>query len=513
MWVKGTEFSSVILSVGLFSLFPTVISSCAFLVFILDMANPQPDGFQSPVSVGRGRGLFRTPIPFPNINATVGRGVGMASPSSVVHSTHTHSDIQHDSPPSSQAPCTSTPDVTHDVLSQMGNIVQHIGQQLADSLLAHLSRSSPVNGPSVNTNSHTPAEDLSCSSQLHIVSQRRLKDPPAFRGDASDTVTLDEWIDLMQTFMKKGGLATEERGEEILVHLRGKAKDVAKVGIRASGIDVRSEPESIYSLLRKHFSCAQFSPLPLHDFYTTLPQPQEDPYDYWLRLNRAADVTAECLREQGKSQGDLSGEATRMFVRNCPSTDLALTFRSKTLDKWSAKEVQEILSEYHREKYMKSASMRSRVEVNVNRMGVSHSSEPCVQARPAHMPAQPTLPAQPACPAPLPTQPLCPAQSAQRSSAPQASADNSAMERMLSMLEKVLTRDTRSRPASRRPSGLPRVQGLNDTPCLVCKTASHTALSHCLQHQLCFQCFSPDHARNRCPHRGVSAAAATQSSN
>lgn len=477
------------------------------------MASPQPNGFQSPVSVGRGRGLLGTPIPFPNINS-VGRGVGMATPSPVVHNTHTptHSHAhtpahtQHDSLPPSQAPCTSTPDAEHDVLGQMSNIVQHIGQQLADSLLAHFSRSSPVHASSGNTDSHTPTQDLLSSSQLHVVSQRKVRDPPTFRGDSSDTVTLEEWIELMQTFIRKGGLPTGEQGEEILIHLRGKAKDVVKVGVRSSGIDVKTSPGSIYSLLRKHFSCAQFSPLPLQDFYTTLPRAQEDPYDYWLRLNRAADVAAECLKEQGKPQNSLSTEVTRMFIRNCPSTDLALAFRSKTIDKWSAAEVQEILTEYHAEKFIKTANMgvRSQVAVNVNRMGVNPNSEPLCDAQPPLQTTCTTLP---------PTQPRGNTLPAPPSSAPQASADSSAMERMLSMLEKVLMRDTQHRPASRRPSGLPRIQGLKDVPCLVCKDASHTALSHCMQHQLCFQCFSADHTRNRCPITRGSAVAASQSSN
>lgn len=103
----------------------------------------------------------------------------------------------------------------------------------------------------------------------------------------------------MQTF-KEG--RPDYWGEEILIHLRGKAKDVVKTGEKSSGVDVRSSQVSLHSLLRKHFSCKQFSPLPLEDFYTTLPKSQEDPYDSWLCLNCTADVTAECLKEQGKQQ-------------------------------------------------------------------------------------------------------------------------------------------------------------------------------------------------------------------
>lgn len=447
--------------------------------------------FQTPVSVGRGRGLLGVAIPFPELSSSVGSTEGMAAHASRplvsdLHNAHT----QQGSPSTHQGPCTSTPVNTQDILGQMGDIVQHIGQQLADSILTHLSRSSPVAplpAHSAHSGSHTLVHDsvASSSSQRHVVSQRKLRDPPTFRGDNSDSVTLEEWIEITQTFIKRGGLSTEEQGEEILIHLRGKAKDVVKVGVKSSGVDIRRGPDSIYSLLRKHFSCKEFSPLPLQDFYTTLPEPQEDPYDYWLRLNRAADVAAECLKEQGKQQDSLSVEVTRMFIRNCPNSELALTFRSKTIDKWSASEVQEILTEYHSEKFIRAVSTKKdravmEKAVAVNRMEVNSSPVP-----------------------------LCNVQSP-----PQlTSTDHSAMERLIGMLEKVLVSNNQSRPTSRRTSGLPRIQGLSDSPCLVCKDSSHSALSHCKDNRLCFQCFSPDHARDRCPHRGRSAAPAGQALN
>lgn len=457
------------------------------------MASSQFTGapyFQTPVSVGRGRGVLGVSIPFPGFSSSVGRrpAVGVVvEGSSPLASDSDTAHAEQSSPPTHQPPSTSTPLDNQDVLSQMGDIVQNIGQQLADSILMHLNKFSPVaplSTPSVPGASHTPAQGsvLGSASQLHVVSQRKVRDPPTFRGDNSDNVTLEEWIELMQSFIKRGGLPVEEQGEEIVIHLRGRAKDVVKVGIKSSGGDIRRNPDSIYSLLRKHFCCRQFSPLPLQDFYTTLPEPQEDPYDYWLRLNHAADVAAECLKEQGKQQDSLSIEVTRMFIRNCPSSDLAVTFRSKTIDKWSASEVQEILNEYHSEKSIRAVSTKKERAVEktvaVNRMEVSS-------------------------PAPLPVQ-----------SPPQSTpTDQSAMERMIDMLEKVLKSNARSRPARRGTSDFPRIQGLDGKPCLVCKDSTHSAVSHCRDNRLCFQCFSPDHTRDRCPHRGQGAAPAGQGSN
>lgn len=57
--------------------------------------------------------------------------------------------------------------------------------------------------------------------------------------------------------------------------------------------------------------------MPLAELYSTLPKDQEDPYEYMLGLNRAADV-AESLKEHGKMFDNPSVEVTRMFIRHCP---------------------------------------------------------------------------------------------------------------------------------------------------------------------------------------------------
>ena len=151
----------------------------------------------------------------------------------------------------------------------------------------------------------------------------------------------------MRTYIKKSNLRPEEHAEEILVHLRGKARDIARVGTRNSDIDITCDPEAIYVLLRKHFDSAPCSPLPLADFYTTLPEKGEEAFDYWLTLHRAVDIAVERLKEHGKTLDSPGTEVTRMFIRNCPSPELSMTFRSKAMAKWTAHEVQEILCKHH----------------------------------------------------------------------------------------------------------------------------------------------------------------------
>ncbi|KAI4890293.1 hypothetical protein NFI96_026069 [Prochilodus magdalenae] len=217
--------------------------------------------------------------------------------------------------PSPQVNGTSTPNPalqSSDVLSQMSDVIKRIGQELADSIITHLSPPLTVTPSAFAAHDTTNVAHTQCldRSQVQLVSHRKVKDPPNFRGDSSDSVTVREWEDLMRNYIKKGDIATEQQAEEILIHLRGRAKDIVKFGTRNSGIDIVRNPEAIYALLRKHFDFVPCSPLPLADFYSTLPKADEDAFDYWLRLNQAADLAVDRLKEQGKSFECPSAEVT-----------------------------------------------------------------------------------------------------------------------------------------------------------------------------------------------------------
>lgn len=439
----------------------------------------------TPVSTGRGRGVLGLPIPLPTVSPIVGDNVNESEISSEVplaSRDRGSSDSHYTQSRNPPVVSTPTPDPTPDMnglVGQMSTIVQQIGQQLADSIISHLSSSSSVGTKHTSQSEPSDKLDQAASqaldlSQVQLVTQRKVKEPPNFRGESSDSVTINEWEEIMRNFIKKGNIKTEEQAEEILIHLRGRAKDVVKFGIRNSDINIHNNPDAIYCLLRRHFSCSRYSPVPLADFYTTLPKEQEDPYEYWLRLNRAADIAIECLKEQGKVLDNPSMEVTRMFIRNCPSKDLALTFRSKTIDKWSAHEVQEVLNEYHSELSLKAEATVHKGfndRLSVNRVEVASS-------------------------------PVSPPDRSERQSA--GASDSSALERVINMLEKVLLQSpTLSQPSTSKPtdSKLPKIEALNVLPCSVCHDAAHSAFNHCWDNKLCFQCYSPGHTRRDCPER------------
>ncbi|XP_035984622.1 uncharacterized protein LOC118558239 [Fundulus heteroclitus] len=326
----------------------------------------------------------------------------------------------------------------------MSDIIKLVGQQVADSIVAHLSPAHSTPTPSTPVvhsapTTHGSAHNLDLS-QVQLVPHRKLKEPPTFVGDVTDAVDVHGWEDLMKDYIKRANIRPEQQAEEILIHLRGRAKDVVKFGLRNSGVDMTLNPDAIYALLRKHFAAVPYSPLPLADFYTTLPRENEDAYDYWLRLNQAADVAADRLKEQGKELHCPSLEVTRMFIKNCPSKELAMTFRSKTIDKWTAVEVQDVLDEFHAGRGLRGATAAtvSRMpseNVHVNKVEMLHTAAPPPDSRDSPTPR---------------------------------SSDLAALERVVNMLEKVLLEKSApnyaNAPRQARPRP-PRIEGLNALPC------------------------------------------------
>lgn len=80
-------------------------------------------------------------------------------------------------------------------------------------------------------------------------------------------------------------------------------------------------------------------------------------------------------------------------------------------------------------------------------------------------------------------------------------SDDSVLERLVAMLEKVLLQSQSDAQPQRKQHREPKflkVDGLKSTPCSVCNDCTHTAFTHCLEHRLCFLCHSPEHSRRDC---------------
>lgn len=294
---------------------------------------------------GRGRGVAFTPMP------TVGRGranflfapdastpqpnhVGLAhnvndtfgNAQGDVHSRVFGSEGVHEK-------------LLTDIASQIG---LSIGESIASCIETKLGN---VMGPSI---SGATANE---SSLINVVVKPDVKEPVSFKGDGNDTCLIQEWETMMVSYMKKRGIPVAEQADEVLCKLTGRAREVVKVGIRSKPLLTLTDgPEPIFELLKQHFSDTVTSRLPLADFYATLPHTGECPFDYWLRLNRAMEVTEDSLKRQNKTFDNLSCDLAAMFIQNCPDPELSLIFKCRPQQKWTVADIHEKLVEHSRDR-------------------------------------------------------------------------------------------------------------------------------------------------------------------
>lgn len=399
------------------------------------------------------------------------------------------------SPNAYTLPCTSTPKPTSsvsgssDTLRELGVLVEELGKKIGDTVTARiLSRGEYTKTSQAVGHDDSNAPEPQCSnldlSQLNVILKANVKDPPVFRGDGSDKCDIREWVDMMDRYLKRRHITVIDHAEEIMGRLMGKAKDVVRVSLRSNpSLDHVQHPVVIYSILKQHFSEMSYSSMPLADFYSTLPKHSECPIDYWLRLNAAADIAEECLQRQGRSMDNLGGEVSMMFIRNCPDPNLAFVFKSRPVERWTAKDVQEHLDEFQRESKSKvnahvpvnrqakqnSAVVSDNVICDFDSVQLQSFKQEAVESRQPH------------------------------GSAP---SDHSSLDRMADMLAKVIDVLT-----EKEESRLPRSgRGVSKRPtsnnadgCRICKDKSHNTFEHCRSNRLCFRCHGTGHIKQNCP--------------
>lgn len=94
-----------------------------------------------------------------------------------------------------------------------------------------------------------------------------------------------------------------------------------------------------------------YSGLPLTDFYAHTPYANEGPLDYWIRLNKAAEVAEQCLISKGEPMTDFSLHLVLMFIHHCADRELALVFKSKPSREWTARESTEPFGQVFKRKH------------------------------------------------------------------------------------------------------------------------------------------------------------------
>lgn len=102
----------------------------------------------------------------------------------------------------------------------MSDIISQAGQRIADSIATRLNQThlvethSDIDSPKNVTTDSTTSQMLDLiQSQLSL--SRHVKEPPSFRGERSDTIDLNEWIDIMRDHIKRNSLGKQQQAEEI----------------------------------------------------------------------------------------------------------------------------------------------------------------------------------------------------------------------------------------------------------------------------------------------------------
>lgn len=419
--------------------------------------------------VGRGRGLPRfTPVPLPGI----GRGALLFSP---VASTPkpSYGLTQPGINSFVNQNCNGCPDAKRnegvneklvtDIASHIG---LSIGESIASCIESRLSTAPSAVGASVND-----------PSLLNVIVRQDVKEPVSFKGDGNDTCSVQEWEVIMLSYMKKRGIPVSDQADEVLSKLTGRAREVVKVGIRSKRmLTLTDGPEPIFEILKQHFSDTLTSSLPLADFYATKPHSGELPLDYWLRLNRALEVTEDSLKRQNKTFDYLSRDLATMFIQNCPDTELSLIFKCRPLQEWTVADIHDKLVEHCRD-HKQAPKQKINTVLCSQRQEVAAPVQSATNAKPS----QAAVVAPP--------------------SAQQAEGSPDRLDRVLALLERVLAQQSQqpkyvSKYTARgQPS---KVKPL--APCAVCSDNGHTTQYHCRSDRLCFTCFAPDHTRAECPN-------------
>lgn len=394
-------------------------------------------------------------------------------------------------------PFVSTPkaDNTDQTLQQITDMMGRLGAQIGDSIMARLAETGVVNSNCALHNSKDPDVDSVRQDvpqvTVHVKADR---EPVMFKGDGSDKYSVRDWIDLTKSQLIKQKCPISDQADEIMSRLMGKARDIVKIGLRSdTSLDAVRNPDIIYSILQRYFSDAA-SCLPLADFYSTYPEPRENPVDYWIRLNKSADLAEEGLRRQGRFMDNISMEVTRMFVKHCPDPELLCLFKCKPIDEWNARDIQRRLDDYQREKRTPLSNLNPRPRYTVASIHCTDppkSTDYCqsnIQTDLSNVPpAVPSSLSEAQCIEPV----TYTKQNVQK-------PDSEIFSRMMSMLEQVLEKVAQN---SRVPSPQNVVYRQGSVQCDVCKANTHTTKTHCFRDRLCFSCFSPGHSQNVCPRR------------
>ncbi|KAL1252258.1 hypothetical protein QQF64_020054 [Cirrhinus molitorella] len=207
--------------------------------------------------------------------------------------------------------------------TDLSYLITQLAHEIGQSISAQLKKGNEKEGIVTNSQSvglEPPSADSHSLTMtgVKLVMQCDVKEPPSFRGDGTDKLSIHEWEEQIDVYLRKRGVPTGEQAQEMMSRLGGRARDIIKVTLCSNpSLKPGEGPRVIIDILKQHFSELTYSAMPLADFYSTLPTLGENVIYYWIRLNKTVDVAEDCLKRQGHDLEDPSKEVT-MFVKTLP---------------------------------------------------------------------------------------------------------------------------------------------------------------------------------------------------
>lgn len=202
---------------------------------------------QEDVDIGGGRGQFFSDM------AHAPGAMGIAD-SPVFCSTRIKTD--HQVPRSD----TTSPDLSY--------LITQLAHEKGQSISAQLMKGNENEEKVTNSQSAGLEPPLADSHSLttagvKLVMQSNMKEPPSFRGDGTDKLSIHEWEEQIDVYLRKRGVPKGEQAQEMMSRLGGRARDIIKVTLRSSSsLKPVEDPRVIIDILKQHFSELTYSTIP-----------------------------------------------------------------------------------------------------------------------------------------------------------------------------------------------------------------------------------------------------------